>query len=201
MNEDVPFLVSDDDSCNASILFDLTKKDEWMESLDGNEHITNFYIVAAKDADYKRVKEEVSEMMGQIEETIPVKMPMSDGFKANAVFFKLGFLDKRTVARGKQLQELMPLLWMKAGAKGKCPTKEDGNYVIWPENHMALLKNEAHFRRFREELKSHPEVETVYIITDSQNAYLSMIEELKGKKTYQLYRDYLENFRINYATK
>lgn len=201
MNEDVPFLVSDDDSCNASILFDLTKKDEWMEGLEGNDHITNLYIVSARDADYKRVKEEVSEMMGQIEETIPVKMPMSDGFKANAVFFKLGFLDKRNVARGKQLQELMPLLWMKAGAKGECPTKVDGNYVIWPENRMALLKNEAHFRRFREELKSHPEVETVYIITDSQNAYLSMIEELKGKKTYQLYRDYLENFRINYATK
>ena len=172
-----------------------------MEGLEGNDHITNLYIVSARDADYKRVKEEVSEMMGQIEETIPVKMPMSDGFKANAVFFKLGFLDKRNVARGKQLQELMPLLWMKAGAKGECPTKVDGNYVIWPENRMALLKNEAHFRRFREELKSHPEVETVYIITDSQNAYLSMIEELKGKKTYQLYRDYLENFRINYATK
>ena len=201
MNEDVPFLVSDDDSCNASILFDLTKKDEWMEELEGNDHITNLYIVAAKDADYKRVKEEVSEMMGQIEETIPVKIPMSNGFKANAVFFKLGFLDKRNVARGKQLQELIPLLWMKAGAKGECPTKVDGNYVIWPENHMALLKNEAHFRRFREELKNHPEVETVYIITDSQNAYLSMIEELRGKKTYQLYRDYLENFRINYATK
>lgn len=201
MNEDVPFLVSDDDSCNASILFDLTKKDEWMEELEGNDHITNLYIVAAKDADYKRVKEEVSEMMGQIEETIPVKIPMSNGFKANAVFFKLRFLDKRNVARGKQLQELMPLLWMKAGAKGECPTKVDGNYVIWPENHMALLKNEAHFRRFREELKNHSEVETVYIITDSQNAYLSMIEELKGKKTYQLYRDYLENFRINYATK
>lgn len=201
MNEDVPFLVPDDDSCNASILFDLTKKDEWMDELEGNEHITNFYIVAAKDADYKRVKEEVSEMMGQIEETIPVKMPMSDGFKSNAVFFKLGFLDKRSVARGKQLQELLPLLWMKAGAKGECPTRVDSNYVIWQENHMALLKNEAYFRHFREELKSHPEVETVYIITDSQNAYLSMIEELRGKKTYQLYRDYLENFRINYATK
>lgn len=201
MNEDVPFLVSDDDNCNASILFDLTKKDEWMEELEGNDHITNFYIVAARDADYKRVKEEVSEMMGQIEETIPVKMPMSDGFKSNAVFFKLGFLDKRSVARGKQLQELLPLLWMKAGAKGEYPTKVDGNYVIWPENHMALLKNEAYFRRFREELKNHPEVETVYIITDSQSAYLSMIEELKGKNTYQLYRDYLENFRINYATK
>jgi len=201
MNEDEPFLVSDDDGYNASILFDLTKKDEWMEALEGNDHITDFFIVAERDADYKLVKQEVSEIMGQIEETVSVKMPMKDGFKANAIFFKLGFLDKRSVARGCQLRELLPLLWLKAGAKGECPTKVEGDFIIWPDNHMALLKDEAHFRSFHKELTRHPEVKTVYIITDSQSAYLSMIEELKGKKTYQLYRDYLENFRINYAVK
>lgn len=201
MTQDAPFLVPEEDDYNASILFDLNKKDDWLEALDGNDHITYFYIVAEKDADYKRVKNEVSEMMGKIEETVPVSMPMKDGFKTNAVFFKLGFLDKRSVERGRQLQELLPLLWMKAGAKGECPTKVEGDYAIWQENQMALLKDEAHFRSFRKELENHPEVKTVYLITDSQSAYLSMISELKGKKTYQLYRDYLENFRINYAAK
>lgn len=201
MKQDAPFLVPEDDDYNASILFDMAKKDDWLETLEGNAHITHFYIVAEKDADYKRVKNEVSEMMGGIEETVPVSMPMKDGFKANAAFFKLGFLDKRSVERGRQLQELLPLLWMKAGAKGECPTQVEGDYVIWLENQMALLKDEAHFRRFRKELENFPEVKTVYLITDSQSAYLSMISELKGKKTYQLYRDYLENFRINYAAK
>lgn len=201
MTQDAPFLVPEDDDYNVSILFDLTKKDDWLEALDGNDHITYFYIVAEKDADYKRVKNEVSDMIGKIEETVPVSMPMKDGFKANAVFYKLGFLDKRSVERGRQLQELLPLLWMKAGAKGECPTQVEGDYVIWSENKMALLKDEAYFRRFRKELGNHPEVKTVYLITDSQSAYLSMIGELKGKKTYQLYRDYLENFRINYAAK
>jgi len=201
MTQDAPFLVPEEDDYNASILFDLNKKDDWLEALDGNDHITYFYIVAEKDADYKRVKNEVSEMMGKVEETVPVSMPMKDGFKANAVFFKLGFLDKRSVERGRQLQELLPLLWMKAGAKGECPTKVEGDYAIWQENQMALLKDEAHFRSFRKELENHPEVKTVYLITDSQSAYLSMISELKGRKTYQLYRDYLENFRINYAAK
>ena len=201
MTQDAPFLVPEEDDYNASILFDLNKKDDWLEALDGNDHITHLYIVAEKDADYKRVKNEVSEVMGKIEETVPVSMPMKDGFKANAVFFKLGFLDKRSVERGRQLQELLPLLWMKAGAKGECPTQVEGDYVIWSENKMALLKDEAHFRSFRKELENHPEVKTVYLITDSQSAYLSMISELKGKKTYQLYRDYLENFRINYAAK
>lgn len=201
MKEDAAFLVSEEDDWNASILFDVNEAEAWMEALDGNSHITNFYIVAVKDATYKKIKAEVSELMGQIEETIPVKMPMKDGFKANAAFFKLGFLDKRSVARGRQLQELLPVLWLKAGAKGECPISVEGEYTIWPDNQMALLKNEASFPLFKEEIKQHPEVEVVYIVTDSQHAYLNMTEEMKGIKTYQLYRDYLENFRINYATK
>lgn len=201
MSDDVPFLVSEDDSYNASILFDTNEAEAWMEALDGNSHITNFYIVAEKDADFKRIKAEVSEVMGQIEETIPVKIPMSDGFKANAAFFKLGFLDKRSVGRGRQLQELLPLLWMKAGAIGKCPESITDDYAILPDNRMAILTDEAFFVRFKEDISQHPEIKVVYLITDSQNAYLAMTNELKGKKTFQLYRDYLDNFRINYATK
>lgn len=201
MSDDVPFLVTEDDSYNASILFDTNEAEAWMEALDGNSHITNFYIVAEMDADFKRIKSEVSETMGQIEETIPVKMPISDGFKANAAFFKLGFLDKRSVARGRQLQELLPLLWMKAGAIGKCPKNFTGDYAILPDNRMAILTDEAFFVRFKEDISQHPEIKVVYLITDSQNAYLAMTNELKGMKTYQLYRDYLDNFRINYATK
>lgn len=201
MSDDVPFLMSEDDSYNASILFDTNEAEAWMEALDGNSHITHFYIVAEKDADFKRIKAEVSEVMGQIEETIPVKMPMSDGFKANAAFFKLGFLDKRSVARGRQLQELLPLLWMKAGAIGKCPESITDDYAILPDNRMAILTDEAFFVRFKEDISQHPEIKVVYLITDSQNAYLAMTNELKGMKTFQLYRDYLDNFRINYATK
>ena len=201
MSTDVPFLVPEDDSYNASILFDVTKMDDYLEALEGNDHITNFFIVTDRDATYRQVKEEISQLMGKIEETIPVSMPMKDGFKANAAYFKLGFLDKRSVARGRQLQELLPTLWMKAGARGECPSNIVGDYVIWPQNHFAILKKESRFRQFRRELDKYPQIEVVYIITDSQNAYLTMIDELRGFKTYQLYRDYLENFRINYAAK
>jgi len=201
MKENAAFLVSEEEDCNASILFDQNEIDAWMDALDGNSHITNFYIVAEQDTKFKTIKAEVSELMGQIEETIPVKTPMKDGFKANAAFFKLGFLDKRSVSRGRQLTELLPLLWMKAGAIGKCPTSIKGDYAIMPKNEMAILKEESSFPIFREEMKQHSEVKVIYLVTDSQNAYLSMVEELKGVKTYQLYRDYLENFRINYATK
>ena len=49
------------------------------------------------------------------------EMAMADGFKANAAFFKLGFLDKTSVSLGRQFREMLPTLWMKAGAHGAPP--------------------------------------------------------------------------------
>ena len=201
MSEDIPFLVSEDDECNASILFDVNEAESWIEALDGNSHITNIYIVSEKDAKFKSIKADVVDLMGQIEETVPVTIPMSDGFASNANFFKLGFLDKRAVSKGKQLKELLPLLWMKAGSKGECPTEISCSYAFFPKNKMAILVNESLYPRFKDELLHYPDIDVIYIITDSPSAYLNMIQEMKGLTTYQLYRDYLENFRINYAVK
>jgi len=124
---------------------------------------------------------------------------LSDGFKANAAFFKLGFLDKNEVALGKQFKEMIPLLWMKAGAIGECPTIADSNpqMLILPQNGFAVLADEKSYLDFIEELDKYPEIKTVYIVTDSETGYRDMISMLQDKNTYQLYRDYLDNFRIN----
>ena len=34
-----------------------------------------------------------------------------------------------------------------------------------------------------------------FIVTDSSDAYTAMIQNLRDRKTYQLYKDYLENFK------
>ena len=127
-------------------------------------------------------------------------LPMADGFKANAAYFKLGFLDKNAVAIGRQFKEMLPTLWMKAGAYGKCPTAE-GDHIpkmlLLPENRFAVLNEENAFPELEAALREHPEIETVYIVTDYQAGYSAMAKNLKAKHTYQLYRDYLDNFRIN----
>ena len=38
-----------------------------------------------------------------------------------------------------------------------------------------------------------------YIVTDSEPGYREMISGLHAEDTYQLYRDYLDNFRINHG--
>ena len=124
---------------------------------------------------------------------------MSEGFVANAAYFKLGFLDKNAVALGRQFKELIPVLWMKAGAIGECPVLEEDNpgLLVLPKNKFAVLADERRYLEFVEELDKYPEIETVYIVTDSERAYRDMISFMDGKNTYQLYRDYLDNFRIN----
>lgn len=127
-------------------------------------------------------------------------IPMADGFKANAAFFKLGFLDKNAVALGRQFKELLPVLWMKANCIGSCPQLDTDTLptmLVLPENKFAVLMDETYYSEFDAKLMKHPEIKTVYIITDSESAYREMIRSYDDKDCYQLYRDYLDNFRIN----
>lgn len=127
-------------------------------------------------------------------------IPMAEGFKANAAFFKLGFLDKNAVALGRQFKELLPVLWMKANCIGPCPkleVTELPKMLVLPENKFAVLIDETYYSEFDKKLMEHPEIQTIYIITDSESAYREMIRSYEDKNCYQLYRDYLDNFRIN----
>ena len=129
-------------------------------------------------------------------------LSMADGFKTNAVFFKLGFLDKTAVALGMKFKELLPVFWMKSGAIGKCPTINSErlpDMLILRENKFAVLINENAFGKFAEEMDKCKEIQTAFLITDYEINYRSMAKTLGITTTYQLYRDYLDKFRINYG--
>ena len=131
---------------------------------------------------------------------LEIEQPMADGFGTNAAFFKLGFLDKTAVALGMQLKELLPVLWMKVGCIGKCPdisNSQNPDMLIFPENKFAVLVNEQAFAAFEEALAEHSEIQTVFLATDYEVNYRSMVKNLNVKHTYQLYRDYLDHFRLN----
>lgn len=127
-------------------------------------------------------------------------MHMADGFKANAAFFKLGFLDPTAVSLGMRFSEMLPTLWLKTGAKGKCPEltgEQVPDMLILPENQFAVLINENTFADFAEKLVEHPEIQTVFLATDYEVNYQSMVKNLNVANAYQLYRDYLDHFRVN----
>lgn len=150
------------------------------------------YISDEQRGKYKKIKVPDNSCLAE--------MKMADGFKANAAFFKLGFLDKASVRIGRQFREMLPTLWMKAGCFGSCPTlagQKIPDYMVLPENRMAILNDNSCFAKFAEEVGNAPKIETVYLVTDSDADYRSMSRGLNVKQTYQLYRDYLDNFRIN----
>lgn len=127
-------------------------------------------------------------------------IPMADGFKANAAFFKLGFLDPTAVSLGMRFSEMLPTLWLKTGAKGKCPEltgEQVPDMLILPENQFAVLINENTFADFAEKLAEHLEIQTVFLATDYEVNYQSMVKNLNVENAYQLYRDYLDHFRVN----
>lgn len=125
---------------------------------------------------------------------------MKDGFEANCIFFKLGFLDKTQVALGRQFRELLPLLWMKAGSIGPCPIPESDDIpqmMVLPENGFAVLTDEKAFSQFVEQVNSKDGIRMVYLVVDSDSLYREMTHSFPRRQTCQLYRDYLDNFRIN----
>lgn len=128
------------------------------------------------------------------------EIPMAEGFKSNVAFFQLSFLDKTVVSLGMAFNELLPVLWMKAGCKGKCPEihgEHTPEMMILPENQFAILNNESKFAVFQEELSRHPEIQAVFLATDYDVNYRSMAKNLNVEHSYQLYRDYLDHFRLN----
>lgn len=53
--------------------------------------------------------------------------------------------------------------------------------LILPQNKMAVLIDEIYYSEFDAELSQHPEIQTVFIVTDSETAYRSMIRTYDGK--------------------
>lgn len=196
---DSKFIVSEGHT--GSILFDINYAKEWLEALDGQDQVTDIYIVTQNNKEFKRIKEEIQETLGNIIEEVPVMRPMSEGFAANAKYFKLGFLDKDSVELQRQFRELLPLLWMKAGAIGRCPELEGGDIpeiLLLEDNSMAILTDEEVYVDFRKLMAGREDIKSIFIVTNSEDAFMSMAKPFGWAQCYQLYKDYLENFSINY---
>lgn len=205
--EPCPYIISD--KYTSSIIFDIDSENEYLESLDGQEHITEFYIVAESKKRFDSIKERVTELLGPIKIAEEVKRPMSEGFSANLAYFKLDFLDKNSVALGLSFKEIIPLLWLKSGAVGPCPSLVENNHyqnVFAPkDNNFIVLLDETRLGNLNRLLSEREELSHVFIVTDADESFKTLAEEIREihssnhphLQVLQLYRDYLQNFMIN----
>ena len=74
---------------------------------------------------------------------------------------------------------------------------DDNNIEVWYARELQEVLGYA-YMQFKEAMKGHNEIQTLFIITDSDSDFREMSAEFEDKRCYQLYRDYLDNFSINY---
>ena len=202
-----PFIVSEDHK--ASVLFDAAAVDDWLEALDGQEHITNFYIVTPTKRVFDQLKAQVVELLGPLLVPEEEKRPMSDGFAANLAYFKLDFLEKDRVALKRAFREILPLLWLKAGAVGARPQFPKGQpepILFAPQGgNFAVLLDEGRLAKLLKTQGLRRDLSHIFIVTDADESFKVMAAEVTDAlgttnpalQVVQLYRDYLVNFMIN----
>jgi adenine-specific DNA-methyltransferase len=141
------------------------------------------------------------------------EFPIADGFPANLAYFKLEFLDKDRVALKRAFREILPLLWLKAGAIGPRPellprrdqAEPEPAFFAPPANPFAVLLDEGRLKALLAALAGRSGLKCLFIVTDSEDAFndlssdaiTALRAESPGLETVQLYRDYLDNFLIN----
>lgn len=194
---DMAFFVDDDSP--ASILFDILQADAWLEALEEQEHVRDFYIVTQENKVFSSIKQQIQELLGPMLLEEEEKRPLKDGFPANLEYFKLDFLDPTEVQMGRQFAAILPVLWMMAGARGPLPDAPDphASWMIPADCPFAVLIQERRFKDFHRHIEGRDDLTHVFIVTNSRDTFHNLREEIKGPHVVQLYRDYLQNFKIN----
>ncbi len=119
---------------------------------------------------------------------------MSDGFKENAVFFDLEYLEPSVVSADLAFDRIAPILWLAGGCIGVILQRQKG-YAIGET--YAVLFDPRYKTRFVDAVLENKEIKTVFIVTDAAERYRSLCAELPGCRVMQLYESYLRSFEIN----
>ena len=122
------------------------------------------------------------------------EFPMADGFEENAVFFDLTYEDPDAVELGVAFEEIAPLLWLRAGARGRVIEHEEPGYAV--SDSYAVLFDFAAVGAFIKALKGNPKVACAFVITDDTARFAGVKAQLPGLDVVRLYENYLQSFKI-----
>lgn len=139
---------------------------------------------------------------GKTPKGVPIKgdykfrdeFPMADGFEENAEFFTLTYETPLSVNHNVAFSRIAPLLWLRAGSRGKRIDKlpTEGWAVV--ENYGLLVDVDAAMP-FIKAVSKTKELRVAYIVTDDDRRFQSIARRLsKGVEPVRLYESYLTNF-------
>ena len=194
---DAPWFLDNDIA--VSVLWDVQQASAWLEELSEAAHVTEVCVVTMEGRLFNALKAQIIETLGPQEVSQDEKRPMADGFPANLEYFRLDFLDPQEIQMGRQFAAILPLLWMMAGARGPRPAPPDPHapWLLPADCTFAVLMQETRFKDFVRHVDGRTDITYVFVVTNSQDTVFKLRNEWPALRVVQLYKDYLENFRIN----
>lgn len=123
------------------------------------------------------------------------EFPMAEGFEENAVFYELTYQNEASVELDQAFEAIAPLLWLKAGSRGRCITERKPDFDI--ADTYAILFDYRHVRGFLDELENHEGIRLACIVTDQESRFRDVAGRLpEGIEPLRLYESYLRSFRF-----
>src|ERR1035437_7644993 len=122
------------------------------------------------------------------------EFPMADGFEENAEFFTLTYETPLSVNHNIAFARIAPLLWLRAGSRGKRIDKlpEEGWAVVDTYGLLSDVDNATPFIRAMNKAK---DLRIAYVVTDDDRRFQAIARRLpEGVAPVRLYESYLTNF-------
>ncbi len=125
-------------------------------------------------------------------------IPGAIGYDENVTFLKLDYLDRDDIAADDAFRQIATLLWVKAGGRGPVIAEHAEAFAAPEGANYAVLFSVAEWAPFVELVNSRPELETVYVVSDSETTYGPIVRAMRPEvSSFRLYENYLSNFEIN----
>ncbi|GAB3859402.1 hypothetical protein GCM10028801_20750 [Nocardioides maradonensis] len=123
------------------------------------------------------------------------EFPMADGFEENVEFFTMTYEAPRAVQHGKSFEAIAPLLWLKAGARGRRIDVPTTTYDL-ADTYGVLFDVDA-AGAFLAAVARADEVCMAFVVTDDERAFQMVCTDLpEGVEPVRLYESYLTSFAV-----
>jgi adenine-specific DNA-methyltransferase len=124
------------------------------------------------------------------------EFPMSEGFEENVEFFTMTYEAPRPVAHNRSFEAIAPLLWLRAGSRGRRIEKAKDDFDV-ADTYGVLFDLDAS-QEFMAAIAEAESVRTAFIVTDDDRGFQMVCAELPARvEAVRLYESYLTNFTIN----
>lgn len=124
----------------------------------------------------------------------------ADGFEENIEFLRLDYLDGDRIELGAEIEKLLSVMWLRAGARGSFPSNLDlsKGFLVAEENGYAVLLDDGALDELIDAIADSNAIEHVFLVTDWPDAFAEMTHAIgPTRKTTMIPRDYLRHCRTS----